>query len=272
MKAHNLTVSVPSEKCDKNCQYCISNMTWRTVPDMVLVQRNMEKVKRTANQAGVTNVLITSKNEPFQNYDGLIWTCKRFTGYHLELQTNGIKFNRHAKSACRDLYKAGLNVMAFSIDKMATIEGYAKNFEIINDFKMITRVCINLTHMISKYFNFQEIMDILVSVGNIHQVLFRNITYPSGVDKENLAVKWIDKNVNAEHFVRLKTQMLSKKLRKIHVVPQTGITTYSYKGMSICFSDYCVQEHNQTDNIRSLIYQDNGHLYTNWNDPASIIF
>ena len=272
MKAHNLTVSVPADVCDKNCSYCISNITWRAIPDRVLVQRNMEKVKRTADQAGVDNVLITSKNEPFQNYDGLIWTLNKFSDYHLELQTNGIKFNRHPESACRDLYKAGLNVMAFSIDKIETLEEYAKGFEVINNHKMITRVCINLTNMITDHFTFDRIVDILIKVENIHQVLFRKISYPTHADRENPYVKWIDKNVNPVQYDRLAKQMLVRDLRKLYVIPQTGVTTYSYKGMSVCFSDYCIQECNQMDDVRSLIYQDNGHLYTNWDDPASVRF
>lgn len=272
MKAHNLTVSVPADVCEKNCPYCISKITWQTIPDPILIQRNMEKVKRTAKRADVDNVLITSKSEPLQNYDRLVWTLNQFSGYHLELQTNGIIFNSHPQSACRDFYKVGLNIIAFSIDKMATLEEYAESFKVINEHKMITRVCINLTNMITDNFTFKRIMDILVRIGNIHQVLFRRINYPSNADKQNSHVKWIDENVKAGQYNRLAKQMLSRDLRKLYTVPQTGITTYSYNGMSVCFSDYCVQEFNQVNDIRSLIYQDNGHLYTNWDDPASIRF
>ena len=104
MKAQNLTVSVPANKCDKDCPYCISKITWETNPDQVLVQRNIPKVKRLANSAEISNVLITSKKEPFMNYDGLIWMANQFSDYWLELQTNGIELNKKPAKAARDLF------------------------------------------------------------------------------------------------------------------------------------------------------------------------
>lgn len=272
MKAQNLTVSVPSEECDKDCKYCISKITWQTIPDMVLVQRNIQKVKRVANLAGVSNVLITSKKEPFMNYDRMIWLVKQFSDYWLELQTNGIKLNRKAVISARDLYQAGLNVIAISIDKMKYLNRSAETLQTLANHKIIVRVCINVTRFISDIFTFEQIIRNITSVGNVSQVLFRNINYPSNADKNSPVVQWIDENVDPQHYNILAEQMLSLDLKKIRTIPQTGITTYSHKGMSICFSDYCIQESNKLNDIRSLIFQDNGHLYTSWDDPASILF
>ena len=272
MKAQNLTVSVPTEICDKNCPYCISKITWETIPDAVLVQRNMPKVKRVADSAGVTSVLITSKKEPFINYDGLIWMANQFSDYWLELQTNGIELNKKSTRAIRELYKAGLNILAISIDKMKFLNRCSKTIELLSKHNIVVRVCINVTKLISDLYTFEEIMQNIINVGNVNQVLFRNINYPTDADKNNPVVKWIDQNVIPDHYYRYVNQMLNMDLRQIRTIPQVGVTTYSYKGISVCFSDYCIQESNKVNDIRSLIFQDNGHLYTSWDDPASILF
>jgi hypothetical protein len=43
-------------------------------------------------------------------------------------------------------------------------------------------------------------------------------------------------------------------------------------GIAVTFFEYCVQDSNGEDDIRSLIYNQDGHLYTTWNSPASMIF
>jgi len=272
MRAQNLTVSVPAEECDKNCGYCISKITWQTEPDQVLVQRNMPKVKRVAKASSIDNVLITSKREPFVNYDRMLWMLHQFSDYWSELQTNGLILMKRPVKSAQELYRAGLNVLAISIDKMKSLNRLSETLEILTSHKITIRICINVTKMISDLFTFDEIMRNVISVGNVNQVLFRNINYPSNADKNNPAVKWINENVNPQHYQNYINQMLDMKLKQIRLIPQTGSAIFSYKGISICFSDYCIQESNEYDNIRSLIFQDNGHLYTSWSDPASILF
>ena len=206
------------------------------------------------------------------NYDGLIWMANQFSDYWLELQTNGIELNKKPAKAARDLYKAGLNILAISIDKMKFLNQSSETLKILSKHNIVVRVCINVTEFISDIYTFEDIMRIIINVGNVSQVLFRNINYPSSTDKNNSAVKWIDRFADGEGYKSLYIQMRGMLLKKVRTIPQTGITTYSYKGISVCFSDYCIQESNKMENIRSLIFQDNGHLYTSWDDPASILF
>ena len=51
-----------------------------------------------------------------------------------------------------------------------------------------------------------------------------------------------------------------------------GATVFDINGVSFTYFDYCVQESSNDETIRSLIYQEDGHLYTSWNSKASIIF
>ena len=162
--------------------------------------------------------------------------------------------------------------MAISIDKMKFLNQSSETLKILSKHNIVVRVCINVTEFISDIYTFEDIMRIIINVGNVSQVLFRNINYPSSTDKNNSAVKWIDRFADGEGYKSLYIQMRGMLLKKVRTIPQTGITTYSYKGISVCFSDYCIQESNKMENIRSLIFQDNGHLYTSWDDPASILF
>ena len=273
MKAQNLTVCVPTTKqrCDKNCPYCISTITWQTLPNPTLIQTNMPKVKRVADSAGVCSVLVTSKGEPFLNPWGLFWTLNQFKDYWLEIQTNGIQLRTHIHDMIPKLVSTHVNVIALSIDKISEINDAKYLIETLSKWDIITRLCVNVTDILMCD-KFKDIMKVVENVGNVRQVLFRNINYPSTADPENPAVEWIDNHTPIGAYSNLAIEMLSMGLNVIREIPLTIIKTYDYNGISVCFSDYCIQESNQSENIRSLILQEDGHLYTNWNSPASILF
>ena len=44
------------------------------------------------------------------------------------------------------------------------------------------------------------------------------------------------------------------------------------KTILVTIIDYCIQEYNNTEDIRSLIYHQDGYMYTSWDKPASILF
>jgi hypothetical protein len=273
MEAQNLTISIPADKCDKNCEYCISTITWQPKRDHGLMIRNMHKVKRLANVARVTNVLVTSKKETFLGYSHMLWVMEQFKDYWLEVQTNGIQLNKYPKRFVGDLVRSGVNVVAFSIDDIPTLHCYMDTFKILSDNGIVVRVCINLTKKITDHYNLPGIMAAIMSVRFVRQVLFRNINYPSTAAKNNPSVKWIDKNVDAKMYRIMYEVMISQGFTPaIRTIPHTGVAIHDWNGISVCFSDYCLQETNKTDDIRSLILHQDGHLYTSWDSPASILF
>ena len=273
MEAQNLTISVPAGKCDKNCEYCISTITWQPESNQSLMRRNMPKVKRLAEVARVTNVMITSKKEPFLAYHHLMWAVDHFKDYWLEVQTNGIQLNTDAVGYGDDLSKSGVNVVAFSVDDLTKLHEYINMFHTLADLGIVVRVCINLTRKITDHYNLPGIMAMIMSVRAVRQVLFRNINYPTTTtNKRHPAVKWIDENVDGGMYATMYEVMVDMKLPPIRTIPHVGVTTYDWNGVSVCFSDYCLQETNQTTDIKSLIYHQDGHLYTSWDRQASILF
>jgi hypothetical protein len=281
VKAQNLTISVPGNKCDKNCDYCISTITWQPEDNVHLMFDNLSKVKRVADRSDVTNLLITSKKEPFLNCGELLAIAREFSDYWIEVQTNGRWLNSLSRIPI-ELVRSKINVVAFSIDELKQVSEYAETFHVLKKHGIITRVCFNITNMITGFYSFFDIMREATKYKDekglplVRQVLFRNINYPSTADKNHPVVKWIDKHVKPKDYRTLITQAKraidAGDIRKLRVIPHTGTTIYSYMGASICFSDYCIQESNKTEDIRSLIFQSDGHLYTSWDDPASILF
>jgi len=279
MKAQNLTISVPGDKCDKDCKYCISKITWQPDNNMSVMSDNLQKVKNLAYKTGITNVMFTSKREPFLNINQMLWLMRRFEDYWLEVQTNGIQLNKYSGELAKELMRVKVNVVAFSIDNMKDLAKYEDTFATLAQFGIITRVCFNMTNIITSKHGFYSIMEEVIKrrdkqgVPFIRQVLFRNINYPSTAPAVHPTVKWIDENVNPAHYKSIVEQAKRAGMKKIRVVPHTGTEIYSYKKLtSVCFSDYCIQETNKTDDIRSVILQSDGHVYTSWDDPSSILF
>lgn len=272
MKAQNLTISIPCDECNKKCHYCISRITWKTKSNLDLMIRNILKVKRVAKIAGVTNVLFTSKKEPFMNsYELFKFICDFSEDHWIEVQTNGIKLKEEPKELSQELYNCGADVIAFSVDNMKELKSLSKAIEYLNSFDLVVRLCFNITRFISDSWDFDGIMKKAKEL-DVKQVLFRNINYPSNANPNLPEVLWIERNVTQEGYISLYKQMIKKGLEKIRVIPQTGVVTYSYDDISVCFSDYCVQETNTNDNLRSLIFQEDGHVYTSWNHRSSILF
>ena len=271
MRAANLTISIPYKGCDKNCPYCVSQMTGITKTNTPLMMRNINKVKTLARAAQVTNVLFTGKGEPCLNWERLLDYINEFRNFPCELQTNGIILNNdHNKVDI--LFLAGLDVVALSIDKLDQFPKYSMLFDRIQDVGMTSRVTLNVTNMIPETTTFQDIVSQCLIFG-IDQLLLRNIVIPNNVP-ESKYTKWIQDNTNPAQYDTMVEQMKSELLFRGKFLRSTefGMLIYDYKGISVTTSDYCIQDNNKNVDIRSLIYLDDGHLYTSWNSKASRLF
>lgn len=281
MKAQNLSVSLPYMGCNKDplCEYCISHITGFVETNYELMRRNIPKIKKIAESTGITTVLLTSKGEPFLDGDWLETFIKKmdlvyffiqcFNDFPLEIQTNGIWLNEN-KDHISKLQANGLDVIAFSIDDLATLVEYENLFELIKDEGMLTRVCINLTSMISEAINFEIFMSGIKKYA-INQLLIRHISYPSNAVMSE-RTKWIDRNANINRYERLYDEMITMEQTQLVRILPHGAEIYDVDGIAVSFSDWCIQEINQTEDIRSLVFLEDGHLYTSWNNKGSIIF
>jgi organic radical activating enzyme len=262
MKSNNLTISIPTPKCKENCPYCVSKMTGRIQSNPVRFKANMPKVLQMAKSAGVTSVLVTGKGEPIDSHTDLFEIREFFKDFPLEIQVNA---DRYMTAHPLTIEKLNIfDVVAISADQLD------------EDFEKRTTGLLRLTLIIhdhTRVTSFGSIINYCIEKG-IDQLSLRNPTIPLRYENSLQAaqtVEWIYKNTQKQNYHKAISQFESTnkiKLRKLNF----GATVYDVSGISFTHFDYCVQDQNNGDDIRSLIYMEDGHLYTSWSFPSSKIF
>ena len=278
MKAQSLAVSVPNKGCDKNCYYCVSKMTGYMESSWKRMVRNKDKVITLAKSAGVNNVIITGKGEPCLNFKKTLALVGSFKKFPVELQTNGIELNKNL-SKVSELYEAGLDVLAVSIDKFSTLQEYKKLFFEASKVGLTTRITVNVTNLITGI-TLEHFVEECLRLG-IDQLSFRSVVAPNfaklAINKiavSNNAKEWIKNNASPKFVNKYITKIMSEvkgKGRFLRSLPY-GAKLYDYEGLSITHFEYCIQDNAGENDIRSLIFQEDGHLYTAWNSKASRLF
>jgi molybdenum cofactor biosynthesis enzyme MoaA len=271
MKANNLTISI-SAPCRKNCPYCISNMTFHPKTNDDLFQRNLEKAVNMAHIYGVNSVLITSKGEPLLRLEYVKNVAECFKAFPLEIQTNGDMLI--GMGVLDMLYYSGVNTIAISVDSMAGIKTLEPVYSMIvgNGFNL------RLTIVISDLWEEKDIRPVLdyCVLNGIRQLTFRLVTIPEIYrtdERSQATIKWIEENTkrSQKEFFDSIDPFINDDNSLIRELP-FGPKVYSAMGVAITTIPYCIQEHNNTQDIRSLIYHQDGHVYTSWDKPASILF
>jgi molybdenum cofactor biosynthesis enzyme MoaA len=276
LKAENLTISLPNAGCNKNCEYCISKMTGFVDTNHALMCSNALKVHTLAKAAEITSVLFTGKGEPLLSLPTLYELAPFFVDFPLEIQTNGIALIKNPR-LIHKLAREGFNVIAISIDSPNQFINMQKEFEIIESHGMITRVTFNLVKAITERISTENDLDDLVKTckdKKVRQITFRRIVAPEN-PKDMKVVEWIKNNAPSDAAYDILKMRIGKfcktKGKKIRTL-NNGMTIWDVHGVSISHSDYCVQERDHGSDLRSLVFLEDGHLYTSWNSRASVLF
>lgn len=279
MRAQNLSICVPYRGCDKDCAYCVSKMTGYSEADRQRMRENLPKVASVASMADVSSVLLTGKGEPCLNMDDVIYLLDAFAHLPAELQTNGLQLLKRFEHdpACGDLERLRrhhLNVLAFSLDGLSQFEQMAKLFARARTLGLVVRVTFNLTDQVNDDVNFEDFIAACRAAG-VDQFSLRQVSVPNEVvltePKAAAAADWIRQHVDPEQYQRLVAELLSRDPRLVRKLPY-GAAVYDVDGIAVSFFDYCIQDDHRSDDIRSLIFNEDGHVYTAWNSPASILF
>lgn len=242
-------------------------MTGYIKADEELILKNLHKVIEFSKRAGVLSVLFTSKGEPLL-HKSLSFLCEiidDFRDFPLELQTNGLLINDETISM---LSNANLNVIAISIDDKYQLQELIPHIKNMHHKGIITRLCINISTELEDL-NFKDIIN-YCHKNNVRQLILRKLTIPEGC-KFTPQAKWIQENAPESlynGFIKQFEEYPKRFIRK--TVDNTDI--FDCNDISIIHSDYCLQESSTSDDVRSLIFAEDGHLYTSWNSPASILF
>lgn len=267
MKANSLSISIPSEAtCKKSCPYCISKMTGKSNVDYVNFFRNLKKARKIADNADISCVIITGKTEPLQpeNLEMFLEICKMFQDYPIEVQTNGTTLNQGA--VLRTLNEAKVNTIAVSIDNWNQLREQVEILKRFSNLGFNTRVTINLTENILSHSFWDYIR--ICSYSGINQISFRRLTIPNNfaeTEESQKAVEYIQ-SVNKESSKSFIDEFNSFVLKEGTFVRKLsfGASIYMLDDISVTIFENCIQENSNEDDIRSLIYFEDGHMSTSW--------
>jgi hypothetical protein len=283
LRANNLTICIPTDnRCNKNCAYCVSRMTRPPECDRLRMSRNLEKVRRLAVATGVSDVLLTGRGEPLLAYADpaergfLERLHETFREWPLSLQTNGLLLLtgvRENTGLAERLYAWGLDTVALSLDAVHEFELFEDVIARLKATGFTVRICLNVTDKIPGGFGFDQMVEHCRRFG-ADQFLMRNITAPSQVGEGEAAqetARWIEANTRASRWERLNDEA-QKALAERGILRRTlnfGLRIYEYAGLSVSISDYCIQDESREEDVRSLIFDQDGHVYTAWNSEAT---
>jgi len=297
MKAQTLSICLPGTACDKQCPYCVSKMTWAPPVDVKTWNWNLPKVSHFARMAQVTDVIITGKGEPSsQNeYLSLFYALSEFRDWPVVIQTNGKAWSENPKAldgfTLMSDGKPQFNIISVSIDDPDQMQKYAGLWEKVNSCPVLTaRITVMLTPEVCKL-PFNDWVDLCKTHG-IRGLSFREITIPKdyvhtkqgaevarwiqGLDGNKVIMNW--RNDFEAKFSpsptlseRALLTCLPEDPRIIRRLPY-GAVIKDFDGISVTKFEYCIQDSSGEDDIRSLVYNQDGHLYTTWSSPASLIF
>jgi hypothetical protein len=270
MTANNLTICIDAP-CNKKCPYCISNMTFYPEPDNVLFGRNMGKAINMAQMASVSSVLISSKGEPLRNMNAITFCCTAFIDFPVEIQTNGLLLTPQRIKDLRDLK---VNTIAISIEKYGDLFNF-KHYKLCNDLGIIVRATIVLSDLWTPPSGYDFLAD--CNQLGIKQVTFRTLSIPLNevtTAKSMETIDWIEKHQIRQDNLAMFLEPLRSYEKEQNLVRKLsfGPSVYSMEGVAVTTMPYCIQESNNTEDIRSLIYHQDGHMYTSWDKRASILF
>lgn len=281
MRANNLVFSLPNIGCDKNCPYCISKITGELCADATQIKRNLKKIKRTADMANVNNVLITGKGEPTMHMgcanSVLYDIADEFQDFPLEIQTNGMSLVNNFDKMVKEFRATYIDVVAVSVDNDPQIRKYGDMFDELRRHGFVVRMTVNITTLLKDFCNFGVLIDYCVK-HNINQLSVRRVLCPEKhLEDDHKNVRWIAENAPKERYF----QIYGDAKRLIHQYPNLyrqiaetadGTKVYDINGISFALIEYCIQETSKFEEIRSLIVQEDGHVYTSWDSLASVIF
>lgn len=273
LKSSTLTIAVPYGGCDKNCPYCVSKMTGYIKTDSNKMFHNVNKVKQLARSADVTAVLFTGKGEPLVNLPSLLGLASHFQEWPIEVQTNGLKLKAD-RSLIPELERNRIDTIAISVDSMQYIYSLTNCIGRINEANMNARITVNVNDVMEKEdVTFKVLVGTCKDIG-VKQLTLRRLTIPD-VNVSEKAAAWIKEHGAPELYNRLLSEFVEMKMTgKAHFIRSTnfGAEIWDCDGVAFTFSDYCIQENHGLEDVRSIIFQEDGHVYTTWDRKASLLF
>ena len=293
MKIQSLSVVVPNQKCVNDCAFCVAKMNcddYRNqmddnLPFFDLYLKDYLKRLEFARDNGCNTIMLTGNSEPQQNrkfltYFGMMMQLMQHPFRWIEMQTTGTLIDQNYLRFLRN--HVGVNLISLSV---SSLENDANNRIIrtppngrveletlcseIKRYDFGLRLSLNLTREFTPYASdpaklFRRCRDL-----GADQVTLR-VLYCSGTGTPQ--DDWIKDNAMDPKDVRLVENYVLANGHKLGVLPH-GAEKYSIDGMCVVVDGDCMDKAEKTgEDYKYLILQPDCKLYSQWDDPASMIF
>lgn len=300
MKIQSASIDVPGG-CPNNCKFCISELTKEQATGMLenLVKDtedpwvNIQYAERLEflRDLGVTTAILTgTASEPVANMKFIEWfhhinQSINSPFKHIEIQTSGIMLDYKMLDR---LDSCGVKTISLSVSSLNSnlnneISGIPERLKYditevshrIKEMGFNLRLSLNVNH---KGFPFAE----QIAAGNIDQVkyLFDEIRHNKADqvtfrklysnDSNTPQAIWIAENDVPEKTWSILKNYIKDRGRPLQKLP-FGATKYSVDCVSTVIDDDCMAENTQ-EVLKYAILRRNCKLYSDWQDPASLIF
>lgn len=293
MKIQSASIDIPGG-CPNDCKYCISSMTKNEefnknvigCEDRVFASRQLDHRLQFLRDVGVTSLVLTgAKSEPIANKEVLeIFDAanRRLDSpfVNIDLQTSGAGLTKSKLEYLEDIgvKTISLSISSFESDINAEINRTRSDRNKVN----IGNLCylikqqgfnlrLSLNMNIEGFRSAGDISLLFEQAARFHpdQITFRKLYYPEDA-KDMEQAKWIKKNSMPDTFWAQLKGYVENKGRPLNRL-EFGAIKYSIHGMSTVIDDDCMAKNN-IEAIKYAILRRNLKLYSEWDDPASLIF
>ena len=296
MKIQSLSVVVPNKKCINNCAFCVSKMHCDTyknqmddnLPFFDLYLRDYLKRLEFARDNGCNTIMLTGNSEPQQNrkfltYFGMMMQLMDNPFRWIEMQTTGTLIDRNYLRFLRN--HVGVNLISLSVSSLDDIannaiihtpkESQVNLAELCEEIKVYDfslRLSLNLSSQFAAYGESQDaparLFDVCRALG-ADQVTLRRL-YTS--EQETPQGKWIAENLMPEQGMKYLQNYVWTHGKVLGVLPH-GAVKYSVDELCVVMDEDCMDKREKTgEDYKYLILQPDCKLYSQWDDPASLIF
>lgn len=302
MQIQSLSVVVPSgtkgNVCINHCESCpgrmhdspYANCMSENVPGFGYHVQEYIKRLEFARHNGCNTVMLTGSSEPQQNrkflaYFGMMQKMMKDPFQWVEMQTTGTGINAEYIDFLRS--HVGLSLLSLSVFSLSDDEnigiihppkGMAPCItDLVEDVKsagLSLRLSLNMTEHFDKYAeNPGDLFDALEKIYEADQVTLR-VLYESGNDLPE--DRWVREHAAKPETIAAFRNYIRAKGRLLGTLSY-GTQKWGVHGMSTVLDDDSMgkdtdKRESQVENYKYLILRENAKLYSEWDDPASLIF
>lgn len=289
MKIQSLSVVVPTSKCVNSCKFCVSRMKEDpyknqmddNLPFYDLYEKEYIRRLEFSRDNGCNTVILTGNGEPQQNRAflskfGFMNANLSKPFRWIEMQTTGVMIDEKYLRFLRN--HVGVSTISLSLSALnnqanAAINGSPNKIAIdinhicgeIKRYDFNLRLSLNMTKWFEPY-DYSQIITTCRALG-ANQVTFRKL-YSSGNDTEQ--DKWIEQNAASNKWVDGLTTYIQNMGTELEILPY-GARKYSLNTMGVVLDDDCMSKELK-ETFKYLILRPDCKLYSQWDDPASLIF